>query len=235
LDPGKHVRGAGLGRRGSITARIMARVGWYHLSVQDGMLKRALPPADSEIRPVLRARLLVAHAGEPDTVFLEEMGLCRGRIRVDLTVVNGILHGYEIKSDRDSLDRLPNQVDLYGRVLDRATLVVGERHLEDAIQMVPSWWGVLRVQATRGGPKLVMHRRSRENRDREARSLVELLWRADAVALLEQHGAARGLRRKPRRVVWDHVCKHVELHEIGRAVRAHLKTRTRTPGHPLPS
>ena len=34
---------------------------------------------------------------------VEELGVCRGRVRVDVAVVNGTLHGYEIKSDRDSL------------------------------------------------------------------------------------------------------------------------------------
>src|SRR6266581_699688 len=135
-----------------------------------GTLTKALPPADSEIRPALRARLLATYADESDTIFLEELGVCRGTVRIDLAVVNGTLHGYEIKSDRDSLDRLPGQIDLYGRVLDQATLVVGERHLTDAIQMVPAWWGVLRVVAAPGGPKLVTHRRGRANRGRDARS-----------------------------------------------------------------
>lgn len=199
------------------------------------MRTKASPPADSEIRPVLRARLLAAHADQPDTVLLEEMGLCRGRVRVDLAIVNGTLHGYEIKSDRDRLARLPSQVVLYGRIFDLATLVVGERYLEDAMKMVPSWWGIIRVEAAPGAPKLIMHRRGRSNQDRDARSLVELLWLDGALALLEQHGAARGLRGKPRRVVWDHVCNHVELHHIAVAVRAHLRARAATPDHPSPS
>jgi len=87
---------------------------------------------DSDIRTALLDRLQQRHQAEPDVAFLEELGLCRGQVFVDVTVVNGALHGYEIKSDRDSLRRLAGQVAFYGRVLDRATLVVGTRHLADA-------------------------------------------------------------------------------------------------------
>ena len=78
---------------------------------------------DAEIRPALREHLLRRHASETDTVLIEELGLRRSHVRVDLAVVNGSLHGFEIKSDRDSLRRLARQVDLYSQVLDRATLV----------------------------------------------------------------------------------------------------------------
>ena len=91
------------------------------------------------------------HEGEEDVVFMEELGLCRGEVRVDVAVVNSALHGYEIKSDRDSLRRLSNQVVLYGRVLDRATLVVGERHADDASALVPEWWALLRARVTSAG------------------------------------------------------------------------------------
>ena len=85
------------------------------------------PIADPDIRAVLKSRLQAKHALEPDTVVVEELGLCQGQVRVDMAVVNGVLHGYEIKSDCDTLRRLPNQVVAYGKVLDRATLVVGVR------------------------------------------------------------------------------------------------------------
>src|SRR6266511_802692 len=68
---------------------------------------------DAAIRPALRERLLRRHATDADTVLIEELGLCRGKVRVDLALVNGSLHGFEIKSDRDSLRRLSAQVGLY--------------------------------------------------------------------------------------------------------------------------
>lgn len=109
---------------------------------------RETAPGDREIRDALLAILRESHAGDDDVALLEELGLCRGEVRVDVTLVNGTLHGYEIKSDRDSLRRLVRQVALYSAVLDRATLVVGERHLLDAANVVPSWWERAEVVGT---------------------------------------------------------------------------------------
>jgi hypothetical protein len=163
---------------------------------------------------------------------MEELGICRGQVRIDLVVVNGVLHGYEIKSDRDSLRRLASQADIYSKVLDRMTLVVGQRHLEQAMSIVPSWWGVLRIEACPEGPRFKTVRRNFANPQRDVRSLVELLWLDDAIALLEERDVARGLRGKPRRVVWDAVCHHCEASEIGVAVRTKLKSRATTAGSP---
>jgi hypothetical protein len=180
---------------------------------------------DADIRPALRSNLLGKHADEADTVIIEELGVCRGRVRVDLAVVNGTLHGYEIKSDRDSLRRLTTQIDFYGRVLDRATLVVGERHLTNALDILPAWWGVLHVQQAPRRQRFRTIRRGRKNPQRDPRALVELLWLDDALALLETREVAKGVRGRPRRLVWDRVCEHFHIDEIAAAVRAQLKAR----------
>ncbi|MBI2571911.1 MAG: sce7726 family protein [Candidatus Schekmanbacteria bacterium] len=187
---------------------------------------------DADIRPALRSSLLGKHAGEADTVIIEELGVCRGRVRVDVAVVNGIIHGYEIKSDRDTLRRLSTQIDFYGKVLDRATLVVGEHHLSHALDILPAWWGVLRVQQTPRNDRFKTIRRGRKNPNKDPRSLVELLWLDDALALLEAREVARGVRGRPRRIVWDRVCEHFSVDEIAAAVRAQLKARAAPQGPP---
>jgi hypothetical protein len=181
--------------------------------------------SDADIRSALRSRLRNKYRGDSDTILLEELGFCRGQARIDVAVVNGLLHGYEIKSERDSLRRLGAQLDFYSRVLDRATLVVSERHLDKAIEMIPEWWGVLRVEVGSRGPRFRTLRRESKNPGRDPRSLVELIWLDDALALLEKRGIARGFRGKPRRMVWDRICEYFKLDEIAEAVRNHLKAR----------
>src|SRR5260370_36720159 len=97
---------------------------------------------DRDVRKALRAQLILEHRGEPDTLMIQEMAIPRGAARIDIAVVNGWLHGYEIKSDLDTLVRLVSQRDAYCGVFDRVTLVVGERHVRDAIEFVPDWWGI---------------------------------------------------------------------------------------------
>ena len=182
---------------------------------------------DAEIRSVLRSSLSQKHANKSRTVFIEELGLCRGQVRVDLSVVNGLLHGYEIKSDRDSLRRLNNQVELYGKVFDRATLVVGERHLAEALDNVPVWWGILLAHRMAQKLQIKTVRSPRSNPKKDPRALVELLWFDDALALLEERDAARGYRGKARWIVWDRVCELCSLNEIAEAVRTQLKARAK--------
>jgi hypothetical protein len=184
---------------------------------------------DAAIRFALRACVLKQHSRAPDSVVLEELGLCRGFARVDLAVVNGLLHGYEIKSDRDSLRRLATQVEAYGRVFDRLTLVVGDRHCADAAKSVPRWWGVMRVRSDSAGPRFQMLRHAKRNPHRDARALVELLWADQALALLEARGADRGVRGKPRRFLWERIAQEMQLAEIAVAVREHLKARGAKP------
>lgn len=189
--------------------------------------------SDSEIRPALKKEILSKQNPTSDFVVIEELGICRGQVRVDVAVVNGALHGFEIKSDRDSLRRLPKQVDFYSKVLDMATLVVGERHLSHALGEVPEWWGVIVTKTAEHETHFLNYRPPLINKNVMPRSLVELLWHEEALLLLEQRNATRGVRGKPREVAWDRVCEVYKIEEIADAVRGQLKARVATRYHPL--
>ena len=79
-----------------------------------------------------------------------EVGIRHGAGRIDILVAGSDLHGYEIKSDRDSLRRLSRQIPLFSSVLERMTLVVGVSHEETVRRVIPPWWGL--VVACGGGP-----------------------------------------------------------------------------------
>src|SRR3989338_11292875 len=78
----------------------------------------------------------------PAEIF-EEFGVSHGTARIDFAIVNGVMHGYEIKSDRDTLDRLPDQMREYNAVFDKMTLVVGRHHLYEALAIIPEWCGII--------------------------------------------------------------------------------------------
>lgn len=183
---------------------------------------------DRAIRKALKRRLGAEQTHtNADTMLFEELGLCRGLVRADIAVVNGSLHGYEIKSDLDSLRRLQNQVDVYSKVLDYATLVVGDRLLNRALKAIPETWGVLRAYLGQDDIYFETIRNSRHNPDRDPRALAELLWFEEAIELLEQFDALRGVRGKPRRILWDRISERVRIEDIAAAVRGALKLRAR--------
>src|SRR4051812_44988248 len=98
---------------------------------------------DSEIRKSLHATILRHYHEAPETLVVDELGLRHGSCRADIAVVNGCLLGYEIKSDRDSLMRLKNQISVYDAVFDNITIVVGPRHNAVISRRVPRHWGVM--------------------------------------------------------------------------------------------
>lgn len=180
---------------------------------------------DIDIRLALRRFLHAVFATDPTTVYLEELALCQGDARVDLAVVNGQLHGYEIKSDRDTLNRLPRQRDVYGKCFDTMTIVVGSKHREKAESDVPSWWGIIEASDGPAGIELVRLREPEENHAVDATSIVQLLWRSEALAILCELGCDDGVRSKPRREIWRRLVEQVPYDELRRLVREKVKTR----------
>ncbi len=87
---------------------------------------------DRDVRMALHHKVLMDHHEDSNTLVLDELGLRHGICRVDIAVVNSYLHGYEIKSDADTLERLPSQISVYSAVLDRVTLVVGKTHISQS-------------------------------------------------------------------------------------------------------
>jgi hypothetical protein len=111
--------------------------------------------------------------------WLEEVPLLRGQVRADLVCVAD-LHCFEIKSERDNLDRLVGQGVVYGAVFPRVSLVVASRHLEEAKNLVPDWWGLLRID----DEALAWERRPKLNRKADPAVLCSLLSRDEALRVL---------------------------------------------------
>src|SRR5687767_12122105 len=90
-----------------------------------------LPPylREYHIRRGLRAELERKLRAHSNTVIIDEFRLFDARI--DLAVINGSMHGYEIKSEADNLDRLERQIPAYNAVFNRVTAVVAQRHCDE--------------------------------------------------------------------------------------------------------
>src|SRR5690242_16512429 len=97
---------------------------------------------DADVRQAVLADLALEYQGDASTRIVQEMGIWSGSVRIDVAVINGKLHGYELKSARDTLERLDAQAELYNQVFDHVTLVTAERHYYMAIKKIPRWWGI---------------------------------------------------------------------------------------------
>ena len=180
---------------------------------------------DIDVRIALRRSDLDQFANDGESRVVEEMGIFRGEYRIDAAVVNGHLHGYEIKSARDTLARLPAQAAAYGAVFDFVTLVAAASHLNRAVTLLPSWWG-LRLAEPTGTSVLLTHvRQPTRNPSVDPYHVAQLLWKVEALELLDRHGGARGFRSKPTFRVWRELTRRLALPELQSEVRAMLKQR----------
>ncbi|MFH2029620.1 MAG: sce7726 family protein [Bacteroidota bacterium] len=67
----------------------------------------------------------------------DELDLCSGLSRIDVAVINGVIHGYEIKSEEDTLKRLPIQMSFYNKSLEKITVATNPVHLNKIKEFVP--------------------------------------------------------------------------------------------------
>jgi hypothetical protein len=183
---------------------------------------------DSDVRRAVKAWLIAQYAYDHDTRLVEEMGVWSGSVRIDIAVIDGHLSGYELKSDRDTLERLPHQVALYGRVFDFLYLIVGKRHAEKAERLLPEWWGIKIATEGRNGVELIPHRESAPNPCPDPYLIAELLCKEEAVGVLEAFGLDRGWRSKKIRLIHERLSKELLLDELKEQVRRVLKNRPRT-------
>ena len=180
---------------------------------------------DRDVRQSVWRWLEATHQGDADTLMLDELGILNGATRVDIAVINGQIEGYELKSERDTLERLPNQRDLYNKVIDRISLVVAENHREAAEEIIPDWWGLAVASVCGGTVVVTRERRPEMNPELDAAALASLLWRDEALAVLELYGAARGVKSKPREALYKRLADTLDLDTLRAEVRSSLKAR----------
>jgi len=187
---------------------------------------------DRDVRQAVHDAVAADHAQAPDTMILHEFGLRHGMARVDVVAVNGAIHGYEIKSDADTLHRLPQQVSIYGEVLDFASIVVGQRHVQPMRQHVPDWWGITIVHSRAGCVRLERERVASVNPLQIPTSVAELLWHSEAADILRARGAPAALLRRPRSALYEALAAELGLAGLRDEVRTALKARQNWRAHP---
>lgn len=179
---------------------------------------------DACLRRVLKARL-AAQKLAPGAAVLDEVTVGQGTGRVDVMQVDATgIHGYELKSGRDTLSRFWLQVDCYNEVFDTLTLVTVEKHRQSALALINDWWGLWLV----AGEGLMCYRPARPNPKQSPFCLAQLLDAASGLALLQAHQVSP--RDTRPRSVWKAMADQLSLATIRQAVI----TRWLGAGQPLP-
>lgn len=181
---------------------------------------------DLQIRNTLRGKLKEEYVNDPDTIILDELNVCHGEARIDIAIINGAMHGYEIKSDHDTLKRLHKQIEVYNRIFDTVTIVTGITHYKDVLEVVPPWWGVKVAKITGSGETEINDiRNPKLNECIDPFSLAQFLWRSELLELLEIYGIGREVRKMPKFKIWAFVAENIPLSDLKKYVRDCFRKR----------
>ncbi|WP_326513719.1 sce7726 family protein [Clostridium intestinale] len=180
---------------------------------------------DIDIRTKLHNDFFVKYHDDKSTIIVDELNLCQGDARIDVAVINGSIHGYEIKSESDNLLRLPKQILTYSKVMDYMTLVVSDSHYEKAKDILPEWWGIKVVINKERSIEIRERKKPKKNKYVDSFSLVQLLWKDEALDILKEKKLDRGFRSKSRLEMWEQLAKTVPIDDLKEAVREKLKSR----------
>lgn len=184
------------------------------------------PIKDLEIRVALHSKRFRFAKTQPDTLVVDELGLAHAKSRIDVAVINERIHGYEIKSAKDTLSRLTSQIHIYRQTLQMLTMVAASKHVSGIFSQVPDWCGVIEVvRRPRGGIDFHVLRSAVANPDINPVMMAHLLWREEAISLLETAGFARKELRRPRRQLYEMLCEVLTLREIAASIRSFMSLR----------
>ena len=169
---------------------------------------------DPEIRALLYPLLT-------EGVYVDE--LPTGTTRADVVhITDQFMHGYEVKGDGDTLQRVKNQLRCYGQAYDLVTFVVTEKHLPKLLLLIPAWVGVLVATPT----GLLPHRPARYNATVDRAAVAGLLRLEEIRQFLEARGL-QGISLMRRRDVLHYLrqAHSIPLSQLAQYAREQLTAR----------
>jgi hypothetical protein len=149
-----------------------------------GVLRRPSYRHEYVYKTALTQKVLLGTHSLKSATMLTEFRV--GNCKADVVILNGTSVAYEVKSERDSLARLKQQLAAYLQVFDQVNVLVGENHLDATLAAVPEQVGVLVLSARF---QLSTIRVARSNADRLVPTKIfECLQRREAELVLQRCG-----------------------------------------------
>lgn len=177
---------------------------------------------DPGIRELLKLTELLHFIEDPHSRVVEELSLPVAQARIDIAVVNGAFHGYEIKSASDNLKRLSSQIDAYSKVFDFISVVTEEKYSRHIIEDLPKWIGVYLCDEESNSIKQV--RKPKQNRLRQGFFIAKLLWKEELIDCMTKLNIP--FRKTDRNwLLCESLSNNLSLDDLSALVREKLKCR----------
>ena len=177
--------------------------------------------SDKEIRKALLKQL---YSNKNNLKIIEELDVNAAIVDI-ATIDEDYFCGYEIKSDRDTLQRLPTQMQIYNYVFDKITIVICPSKLLDVINVIPNFWGIIVAKIENHNIYLVQMRPPELNTNINIHWLSKKLWKSDIVNILKIKNLYRGQSYRCRDSLLKILIDNTLLNELKSHIRNVLINR----------
>jgi hypothetical protein len=179
---------------------------------------------DADIRQILKENQLNRYIVDENSKVVRELVIPAAKARIDMAVINGHLHGFEIKSASDTLIRLPTQIDAYSKIFDFLSVITEKKHSSKIYTAVPDWIGLYECSTSNGEKKIEEIRPPSQNDNKVGFHIAKLLWNEELLTVL------RALNIKFRRgarnwILAETLAESLDVDTLSRLVREQLKRR----------
>lgn len=184
---------------------------------------------DIDIRKGLKNGPLNKYIIAEDSFVIDEFNVSLGLVRADIAIVNGVLQGFEIKSPKDSLIRLENQIKEYEKFFEYFTVVTCEKFKERVINIVPNCCGITIVSNKENSSdiKFDIVREAILNNNVDKICLAKSLWKNEIIEVLEEIQYKKGFKSKSKPFLYELLSEIFTKDELLNIVKIKLKNRLR--------
>lgn len=120
-------------------------------------------------------------------IIAAEVPFLSGKRWADILLIHPkYLHAFEIKSDSDTLSRLPGQIKDINQTFERSSIVVSKKYFEKVLSYSPESTGIILFDGDKRTIKIVRKALPRKNIKKS--NLVQFIWRAEAALLIKKMG-----------------------------------------------
>lgn len=180
---------------------------------------------DFDIRQHLKGGVLSKFYNDGESRVVEELSIPAAKARIDMAVINGHFHGFEIKGASDTLQRLPNQLEAYSKVFDFLYVVTEPKYYESILKIIPSWVGILICSETQGIPEVTQKKQSERNPNQDGFHIAKLLWNEELIEILTEQEIK--FKKKERHwILCEILAQNLDVNKISELVRKKIKVRS---------
>lgn len=135
--------------------------------------------ADKRIRAALKGHLALASP----VAILDEVRVHNGNAIADVVTIDEAAHCYEIKGAGDEVRRIVRQGAFYDLAFIKTTLVTTANHLDVALDLAPSHWGLLLAEEAGGEVAFRRIRGEKPSPYFDKRIALLTLWKNELITL----------------------------------------------------